>query len=75
MRPSTLDTRAGQTRCPSTPHRHVHGQMTCARCGVTDGTVAQTITASGERWPATCSACASKVARLSALRYVTEAAA
>ena len=73
MRPSTLTTRAGQIRCPGTPHRHVHGLLTCARCGITDGTVAQTITASGSRWPATCSACAAKIARVSALSYVTAA--
>ena len=74
MRPSTLDTRAEQTACPSTPHRHLLGQLTCARCGTTDATVAQTITATGERWAPTCSECSAKVARIRALSYVEAAA-
>lgn len=67
MRPSTLSTRAEQTACPPSPHRHLHGQLTCARCGVTDATVAQTITRTGEKWDPLCSSCSAKVARMAAL--------
>jgi hypothetical protein len=41
--------------------------MTCARCGVTDGTVAQTINRDGVPWPPTCAHCSTKVARMAAL--------
>ncbi len=46
--------------CPSTYHRH---QMTCARCSVTDQTVAVTTTRDGNVWPPLCSQCASRVHR------------
>jgi late competence protein required for DNA uptake (superfamily II DNA/RNA helicase) len=45
---------AGAT-CPNQPHRH---QLTCSRCGTTDGTVAQTIVRNGVPWPPTCQECA-----------------
>jgi hypothetical protein len=54
--------------CPSTVHRH---PLTCARCGVSDLTVAQTIVKDGTPWPPTCSDCAAiiraKSARIAAL--------
>lgn len=50
---------------------HVH----CARCGTADDTVYAAPTAAGGRFPPLCRACAHKVVRLSALRYVTDGAA
>jgi len=41
--------------CPPGYHRHL---MTCARCSVTDQTVAVTTTRDGNTWPPTCQACA-----------------
>lgn len=49
--------------CPNGVHRHV---QTCARCGVTDGTVAQTVVRDGVPWPATCSGCAAHITAKSA---------
>lgn len=48
----------------------VLGPMRCFRCGVTaqeDPTVYQAITISGQRWPALCSYCASKIERMTSL--------
>lgn len=44
--------------CPSTPHRHT---LTCARCGISDQTVAQTIVRGGVPWPATCASCSADI--------------
>lgn len=44
--------------CPNTVHRHA---MTCARCGVSDLTVAQTIVKDGTPWPPTCSSCSAVI--------------
>lgn len=46
--------------CPPTPHRHL---MTCARCGVSDQTVAVTTTRENGDWPPLCSGCAARVHR------------
>jgi len=46
--------------CPTGYHRH---QMTCARCSVSDQTVAVTTTRDGNTWPPLCSGCASRVHR------------
>lgn len=48
------------TPCPNTPHRH---QLTCARCPVSDQTVAVTTTRDGATWPPLCSSCAARVHR------------
>lgn len=54
--------------CPPEAHRHI---LTCARCGVSDQTVAQTIVRDGAPWPPVCSGCAAairaKSARIAAL--------
>ena len=50
--------RTGSPMCRTNAHQH------CAQCGVADGTVASTVTREGVRWPATCSHCSAKVARL-----------
>ena len=46
--------------CPPGYHRH---QLVCARCSVTDQTVAVTTTRDGNTWPPLCSGCASRVHR------------
>jgi hypothetical protein len=51
--------------CPSTMHRHL---QTCARCGVSDLTVAQTIVKDGTPWPSTCQEC-SRVIREKSTQY------
>jgi len=57
--------------CPTVLHRHI---LTCARCGVTDETVAQTIVRNGTPWPPTCARCSADVraksARIAALERV-----
>ena len=61
--------------CPNQPHRH---QLTCSRCGTTDGTVAQTIVRNGVPWPPTCAQCSAdireKSARIAAVEAVERAA-
>lgn len=49
--------RADSDICPTDLHRH---QLTCERCGVSDQTVASTMTRSGRLWAPTCSTCAAK---------------
>lgn len=49
--------------CRPDYHRH---QQTCARCGVSDPTVAQTIVRDGVPWPATCSGCSAAIREKSA---------
>ena len=44
--------------CPPEAHRHT---LTCARCGVSDQTVAQTIVRNGVPWPATCARCSADI--------------
>jgi hypothetical protein len=39
-------------------HRHI---QTCARCGVSDLTVASTTTRDGHKWPPTCSTCSAVI--------------
>lgn len=61
--------------CPPGLHRH---RQTCARCGVSDPTVAQTIVKDGRPWPPTCSGCSAaireKSARIAAVERVEAAA-
>lgn len=42
--------------------RAMSARLICARCGVSDLTVACTTTRDGRRWPATCSGCAARAA-------------
>lgn len=51
------------TPCPPSGCRHT---LTCARCGSTDGTVAQTIVRNGVPWPPTCSVCSAAIREKSA---------
>jgi len=64
----------GLALCPQGMHRHA---MTCARCGVSDQTVAQTIVRDGKPWPPTCSGCAAviraKSARIAAVERAVSA--
>jgi hypothetical protein len=57
--------------CGTGFHRHM---QTCAKCGVSDLTVATTTTRDGRHWPPLCSDCASivrqKSARISAVARV-----
>ena len=57
--------------CSTSLHRHV---LTCARCGVTDSTVAPTPVKGGKHWPPTCVMCSAEIreksARLAAVELV-----
>jgi hypothetical protein len=46
--------------CPPTGCKHT---LTCARCPVSDQTVAVTTTRDGATWPPLCSSCAARVHR------------
>lgn len=46
--------------CTPAFHRH---QQTCAKCGTTEGNIAQTVVRDGRPWPPLCQPCASKVHR------------
>ena len=46
--------------CAPGLHRH---DQTWSRCGITDLTVASTVTIDGNRWPPLCSGCSSRVHR------------
>lgn len=50
--------------------RATDGPMRCARCRKVDGTVSQTITLDGTRWPPTCSDCSAKASRIRAAERV-----
>lgn len=54
------------------------GKVACARCGTTEGNVAQTIVRGGKPWPATCAGCSrairEKSDRLRAVERVEAAA-
>lgn len=60
--------------CPPEAHRHT---LTCARCGVSDQTVAQTIVRNGVPWPATCASCSADIReksnRIAALERIERA--
>ena len=57
--------------CTQGFHRHT---LTCARCGVTDSTVAQTVVKDGKPWPPTCAMCSAiireKSSRIAAVARV-----
>lgn len=61
LKPYTCDT-CGSTHIGHRPPE----RLTCALCGSTDGTVATTVTRTGERWAPTCAQCSADIREKSA---------